>query len=262
MKATNFKEIFEIGRRIQSEQLTNSIHRPPNVSPLLNAQWRAVNNFLSLAKDAAQPVSRLLDVGSGPRVFCSLVEHHGLMYYAMDAYSSPGSEATRNFFVRARAESIPFKNESFDFIMCLEVLEHIFDIRGALDDMERVLRSGGHALLTIPFAQPLHEEPHDYWRLTEHALRILIHDAGFEIVSLSTRGSPFELLFHYISAVILGIESRLFPKSRILAAIRAVGIPLLSSPRNTTNKMRRFPHGYILIVRKASPGDCDVNRKN
>ena len=51
----------------------------------------------------------------------------------------------------------------------------------AVREMARVLRPGGRLLLTVPFSQPLHELPSDYWRFTPSALRLLAEESGLEI---------------------------------------------------------------------------------
>lgn len=50
--------------------------------------------------------------------------------------------------------AIPFDGDTFDLIICSHVLEHVVDDRGAMRQLARVLRPGGHALLL----QPIHDE--------------------------------------------------------------------------------------------------------
>lgn len=57
-------------------------------------------------------------------------------------------------FRHAGAESLPFASESFDYVTCCEVLEHIApDSRSsAFREIHRVLRPGGQLVLTVPHA--------------------------------------------------------------------------------------------------------------
>lgn len=48
--------------------------------------------------------------------------------------------------------AIPRPNESFDFLICNHVLEHVHDDRRALGEIFRVLKPGGHAILQTPFS--------------------------------------------------------------------------------------------------------------
>lgn len=61
----------------------------------------------------------------------------------------PGS--TRRFGLSvADALRLPFKDNSFDVIICSEVLEHIPDFRGALAEITRVLKPGGRLGVSVP----------------------------------------------------------------------------------------------------------------
>lgn len=52
--------------------------------------------------------------------------------------------------VKADICNLPFEDNSFDFILCNHVLEHIPDDRKAMEELYRVLNSGGTAILQIP----------------------------------------------------------------------------------------------------------------
>ncbi|MBU2536717.1 MAG: class I SAM-dependent methyltransferase [Chloroflexota bacterium] len=71
---------------------------------------------------------------------------------------------------------LPFKEESFDVILCTEVLEHLKQPQKAIDEMRRVVKRGGELLLTTRFIFPLHDTPCDYFRYTKYGLRYLLRD--------------------------------------------------------------------------------------
>ena len=52
--------------------------------------------------------------------------------------------------VKADICDLPFKNEEFDFILCNHVLEHIPDDTKAMQELFRILKPGGTAILQIP----------------------------------------------------------------------------------------------------------------
>jgi len=52
--------------------------------------------------------------------------------------------------VKADICNLPFKDNSFDFILCNHVLEHIPDDTKAMQELYRVLKPGGSAVLQIP----------------------------------------------------------------------------------------------------------------
>lgn len=51
--------------------------------------------------------------------------------------------------------SLPFDDDSFDFVIANHVLEHVSDDRGALREIFRVLTPGGLAILQTPFSGQL-----------------------------------------------------------------------------------------------------------
>lgn len=65
---------------------------------------------------------------------------------------------------------------AYDIILCLNVLEHVYDHARAIENMRTALTPGGTLCVAVPFAFPLHDEPGDYWRFTEHALRRMLAD--------------------------------------------------------------------------------------
>lgn len=62
----------------------------------------------------------------------------------------------------AEAAHLPWADHAFDAVLCLEAIEHIVDVAGALREFARVLRPGGALILTCPSANfpftydPLH----------------------------------------------------------------------------------------------------------
>ena len=63
-------------------------------------------------------------------------------------------------------EKLPCMDQSFDHVLTLNTLEHIFDAQGALREMYRVLRPSGCLLISTPFLYPIHGHPDDFFRPT------------------------------------------------------------------------------------------------
>lgn len=71
--------------------------------------------------------------------------------------------------IEADVTDLPFRDESFDLIICLHVLEHVSDDKRAIHELHRVLRPGGKAVVQVPpspFEQTLEDE-----RITDPAER-------------------------------------------------------------------------------------------
>ncbi len=87
--------------------------------------------------------------------------------------------------------------ESFDAIVCTEVLEHTLDPFAAVAEMHRLLRPGGRLLISCPFNFRIHGPLPDCWRFTEHGLRSVLSSFEIEeLCSLETPGRPL-MPIHY-----------------------------------------------------------------
>ncbi len=64
-------------------------------------------------------------------------------------FISKAKETRAECFV-ATAEKIPFKSNSFDFVLCTEVLEHIKNWKKAISEIKRVTKKNGKVIVTIP----------------------------------------------------------------------------------------------------------------
>jgi SAM-dependent methyltransferase len=64
-------------------------------------------------------------------------------------YTSADIDATQAM-VAADITALPFDDATFDVVLCSHVLEHVPDERGALAELQRVLRPGGWAAIMLP----------------------------------------------------------------------------------------------------------------
>ncbi len=67
---------------------------------------------------------------------------------------------------------MPFEDAKFDFVACIAVLEHVPYPEKAIAELTRVLKPGGEIWIEIPFNQPYHPSPADYWRVSPDGMRI------------------------------------------------------------------------------------------
>lgn len=68
--------------------------------------------------------------------------------------------------VLAVGEYLPFKDNTFDAVLSVAVLEHVRDPFRCADEIIRVLKPGGDLLCAMPFMSPLHGYPHHYFNAT------------------------------------------------------------------------------------------------
>jgi SAM-dependent methyltransferase len=69
---------------------------------------------------------------------------------------------------------LSYPDNSFDYIAADQVLEHVDgNWDGAFEEVRRVLKPGGIAVLTTCLLQELHEQPNDFIRFTHYGLKLL-----------------------------------------------------------------------------------------
>ncbi|MDB0066121.1 class I SAM-dependent methyltransferase [Gammaproteobacteria bacterium] len=61
---------------------------------------------------------------------------------------------TKTSFLSGSAYSLPFCDDSFDLVVCSEVLEHLHDYKYAIKEINRVLKPGGQFLASVPAEFP------------------------------------------------------------------------------------------------------------
>ena len=92
-------------------------------------------------------------------------------------------------------QDLPLRSDSQEAVACIAVLEHVENPFKAASEMHRVLKSGGCALVYVPFLYYYHAEDGyygDYWRFTEDSLRHLF--APFALVEIQKVRGPLETL--------------------------------------------------------------------
>jgi SAM-dependent methyltransferase len=88
---------------------------------------------------------------------------------------------------QARVEEIPWPDESFDLITCLDVLEHTPDDVASLRELRRVARPGAMLLVTVPAYQLLwssHDVANQHYRRYRRPQLVAAgRAAGWELVT-------------------------------------------------------------------------------
>ncbi len=81
--------------------------------------------------------------------------------------------------------SLPFKDGSFDTVVCLEVMEHVASPERLLGELARVLKSGGTLFFSVPMAWLYHPIPIDRLRLTAQGVEMVLQEHGFRVVEVN-----------------------------------------------------------------------------
>lgn len=113
-------------------------------------------NLLPKLMNCIKPVySKVLDIGCGVGFYSNLLRSSGYNVIGMDISEEMLKEAKKRYphieFICNSIESTSFKNDSFDAIIAIEVIEHVFDIHKSLLEINRILRKDAYLILTVPY---------------------------------------------------------------------------------------------------------------
>ena len=122
---------------------------------------------------------KVLDVGCGTKPYKHFLTCENYTGLEMD---TPANRNTGHADVFYDGGRFPFNERVFSSILCNEVLEHVFNPKDFIKEMNRVLKKKGLLLLTAPFVWDEHEQPNDYARYSSFGLAHLLSQNGFHII--------------------------------------------------------------------------------
>lgn len=95
-----------------------------------------------------------LDVGCSSGEVIGSVGNRCSRAVGIDVDTRTMAEAKKQYpgfdFVLGSADNLPFADESFTTVSMLDVLEHVPDPQKSLSEIDRVLRPGGHLIISVP----------------------------------------------------------------------------------------------------------------
>ena len=125
----------------------------------INALVARVTKLIKLRQDGKSPHAKVLHIGVGDGYCENVLMKNGIISTSMD----PSSAAIRNLkekgfdAVIGSVDLLPFGDDSFDYVICSEVLEHLDAevLKKGMQEIYRCLKKGGVFLGTVPFNECL-----------------------------------------------------------------------------------------------------------
>lgn len=155
--------------------------------------------YLGIKELAPYLGESILDVGCGTKPYQKIFNFREYIGMEIESARVRGSAKADIYYLGG---SFPFSSARFDSVISSEVLEHIFEPDLFLSEIHRVLKTGGHLLLTVPFIWDEHEEPVDYARYTSMGLAHLLRKHGFEILNQKKSICDGRLFFQLVNLCI------------------------------------------------------------
>lgn len=133
----------------------------------------------------------LLDAGCGVGEFSTFLSSLGYQVTGVDisttAIQRAQGSCPQGYFVVASLQmGVPFRDDTFAAVWCSEVLEHIFDVHTALVELNRVLRTSGLLIMTVPYHGLIKNLVIAFLSFESHYNPYLSHIRFFSRRSLST----------------------------------------------------------------------------
>ena len=152
---------------------------------------------------SGSPGPHVLNAGAGTGSFSLRLAENGFDVTSVDASSAAVEVLRRRVpgeVAQADVTTLPFADAAFDAAVLGEVLEHVEDDRGALEEVARVLRPGGVLAVSVP-ADPKRFGPSDRWaghvrRYSRQELLSACQAGGFTVERCRAWGFPFAALYH------------------------------------------------------------------
>ncbi len=179
---------------------------------------------------------RVVDIGGGhgPDYFDYFQTGEGIKIERID-----GSFSGINF----EKDPLPFASSTIDTAILCNVLEHIYNYRYLLGEVHRALAPGGKLIGVVPFWVGYHPDPHDYFRYTDEALRMILTDAGFVDVSVRPLGGG-PMLANF-NTIVLSVPRILRPALYLWYAwLNRIFVRL------RPHSARRQPLGFVFVASK------------
>jgi SAM-dependent methyltransferase len=109
----------------------------------------------------------VLDIGGRYQPYRPLIEHRVQRYVALDVLSTPLVD------VLGTGQELPFKDETFDLVLATGVFEYFPEPRLAAAEIHRVLKPGGHLLMSVAAVCPRAVDE-EHWHYMPAGLKFVL----------------------------------------------------------------------------------------
>jgi SAM-dependent methyltransferase len=211
--------------------------------------------YLNLRKTLPGWHGKVLDIGCGNSPFRFLLKAHDVDYTGIDTVDSGQFDYSNPEIVHFDGYDIPFGDQSFDFVICTEVLEHVSHYQHLADEIYRVMKNGAEGVITVPWSARYHYIPYDYFRYTPSTLKTVFRKfSGCQVLArgtdLSSISSKLIVVFYRYFTHLSIVRLLLFPLWALFSPILVLA--LLTGYLSVFFHLgsENDPLGYTICIKK------------
>ncbi len=180
---------------------------------------------------------RTIDIGGGGgEEYVSFVKRaKGAVYETFDIKNGN--------FIDFEKDQLPAPDNSYDTVLFLNVMEHIFNYQHIANEVLRITKSDGRLIGYVPFLMWYHPDHKDFFRYTHEALEIILAKAG---------ATKIKIIPDYVGPFVAAAQM-------VLVSVPHLFRPLIFVPAYVLdevffmikkNRESRFILGYLFLVNK------------
>ncbi len=179
--------------------------------------WINIRNDMikKLLRKYLNKKGRILDLGCGTGFNFSSINKFGKCY-GLDISKSALKQAKKFNYKKlyeGNALKTPFKDNVFDAVLCMDLVEHLEEDVELLKEVKRILKPNGICMFTVPAYKFLwskdDELAHHIRRYTKPQIRKKIKKVGYKILKLSYR-----YFFIFLPTIMLFTYQKLRKKAK------------------------------------------------
>ena len=231
-----------------------------NIKMYFDRHFSLITGYRFLLKDVIKYIAtidsffdskyKILDIGCGKKPYKKLLKKSD--YVGLDVceceYANPD--------IIGSSENIPCKNDNFDAIMTVFVLDDSFYIKKTFCEISRVLKDGGFYFALEAQNASIHNPPFDFFRFAPNAMIKLAKEVNLELIRHDTYGGDFANVgFCFISIIrntlsSLKLEPFLGPIFYLPINVIFRLLDLIGRLKVFRNKYKNNSLGYFYVFKK------------
>jgi SAM-dependent methyltransferase len=144
-----------------------------------------------------------LDLGASNSPYKGLLEARGYTVKTLDITRKDGADFA------GTVEETGLEDESFELVLCTQVLEHCLNPWQGIKEIQRILKPSGILIASVPHVWFYHPHPTDNWRFTQEGIVHLCRMGSLRPESLLSQGGSVTALFQVANFLAYGVLGRL-----------------------------------------------------